>query len=211
DWPGARQEFERALRLDPNYASAHYWYCYHYFAMGRLDEAAREMKRAVELDPLSVNISMEMGRVLLYQGQYDAAIEQERKTLEMDPNFDAAHTFLARAYLQKGRYAAALTEAQISGNSYVLARVYLKSGNREKAQKVVEDLKERSKTRYVSAYSIALVYISLDDRERAFEWLEKAFEERSMRPDFMRVDPAYDNLRSDPRFQDLLRRAGLPP
>ncbi len=210
DWSGARQEFERALQLDPNYASAHYWYSYYYFAMGRLDEAAQGMKRAAELDPLSVNISMEMGRVLLYQGQYDAAIEQERKTLEMEPNFDAAHTVLARAYLQKGRYADALTEAQISENSYALPRAYLKSGNREKAQKVAEDLKELSKTRYVSANRIASAYIALDDRARAFEWLGKAFEERSMRPDFMRVDPMYDNLRSDPRFQDLLRRAGLP-
>ncbi len=210
DWPGARQEFERSLQLNPNYATAHYWYSYYYFAMGRLDEAAREMKRAVELDPLSVHISAEMGRVLLYQGQYDAAIEQERKTLEMDPNFESAHTFLARGYLQKARYTDAITEAQISGNSYVLARAYLKSGRREKAQKVVEDLQDLSKTRYVPAYWMSLAYIGLDDRERAFEWLEKAFDERSMRPDFMRVDPAYDNLRPDPRFQDLLRRAGLP-
>ncbi len=97
------------------------------------------------------------------------------------------------------------------GRFLVLARAYLKSGNLGKAQKVVQDLKDLSKRRYLSAYEMALVYIGLDDKERAFEWLQKAYEERSLRPDLMRVDPAFDNLRSDPRFQDLMRRVGLPP
>ncbi len=211
DWSGARKEFERALELNPNYATAHYWYSYYYFAMGRLDDAARENKRAVELDPLSLNINAEMGTALLYQRQYDRAIEQERKTLEMDPNFGVAHGILGRAYLQQGRYADAITEAQKAPSRFVLARAYLKSGNIGKAQKVVEDLKDLSKRSYVTANAIALAYIGLDDKERAFEWLEKAYEDRSLRPDLMRVDPAYDNLRSDPRFQDLMRRAGLPP
>ncbi|HEV8131088.1 MAG TPA: protein kinase [Acidobacteriota bacterium] len=211
DWSGARREFERALELNPNYATAHYWYSYYYFAMGRLDDAALEMKRAVELDPLSLNINAEMGRALLYQHQYDRAIEQELKTLEMDPNFGVAHALLARAYLQEGRYADAIAEAQKVANSFVLARANLKLGNAGKAQKVVQDLKDLSKRRYVSAHDMALAYIGLDDKERAFEWLEKAYEDRSLRPDYMRVDPVYDNLRSDPRFQDLMRRAGLPP
>jgi len=210
DWSGARREFERALELNPNYATAHYWYSYYYFAMGRLDDAAREMKRAVELDPLSLNINAEMGRALLYQRQYDKAIQQERKTLEMDPNFGVAHHILGEAYLQEARYADAITEAQKVASGFVLARAYLKSRNIGKAQKVVEDLKDLSKRRYVSAHDMALAYIGLDDKERAFEWLQQAYEDRSLRPDFMRVDPAYDNLRSDPRFQDLMRRAGLP-
>src|ERR1700730_6549393 len=210
DWSGARREFERALELNPNYAHAHYCYSYYYFAMGRLDDAAREMKRAVELDPLSLNINAEMGRALLYQRQYDKAIQQERKTLEMDPNFGVAHHILGEAYLQEARYADAITEAQKVASGFVLARAYLKSRNIGKAQKVVEDLKDLSKRRYVSAHDMALAYIGLDDKERAFEWLQQAYEDRSLRPDFMRVDPAYDNLRSDPRFQDLMRRAGLP-
>jgi len=148
-----------------------------------------------------------MGRLLLYQRQYDAAIEQELKTLQMDPNFGVARQLLAMAYLQKGRYAEAL---ETSSQSFVMARAYLKLGNRPMAQKVAADLEARSKTRYVSANAIANAYIGLDDRERAFEWLEKAFQDRSMRPDFMRVDPAYDNLRSDPRFRNLLGRARLP-
>ena len=207
DWEAARREFERALQLNPNYATAHYWYSYYDFAMGNLDEAARKMKRAVELDPLSLNINAEMGRLLLYQRQYDAAIEQELRTLQMDPNFGVARQLLAMAYLQKGRYAEAL---ETSSHSFVMARAYLKLGNRPMAQKVAADLEARSKTRYVSANAIANAYIGLDDRERAFEWLEKAFQDRSMRPDFMRVDPAYDNLRSDPRFGNLLGRARLP-
>ena len=212
DWSGARREFERALELNPNYATAHYWYSYYYFAMGRLDAAAREMKRAVELDPLSLNINAEMGRALLYQRQYDEAIGQERKTLEMDPNFGVAHGILGEAYLQEARYGDAVTEAQklASWSGFVLARAYLKSGNMGKAQKITEDLRELSKTRHVSAYEMALAYIGLDDKQRAFDWLQKAYEDGSLRPDFMRVDPAYDNLRSDPRFQDLLRRVGLP-
>jgi serine/threonine protein kinase/tetratricopeptide (TPR) repeat protein len=210
DWSGARREFERALELNPNYATAHYWYSYYYFAIGRLDDAAREMKRAVELDPLSLNINAEMGRALLYQRQYDKAIQQERKTLEMDPNFGVAHHILGEAYLQEARYADAITEAQKVASGFVLARAYLKSRNIGKAQKVVEDLKDLSKRRYVSAHDMALAYIGLDDKERAFEWLQQAYEDRSLRPDFMRVDPAYDNLRSDPGFQDLMRRAGLP-
>jgi serine/threonine protein kinase/tetratricopeptide (TPR) repeat protein len=208
DWEAARREFERALQLNPNYATAHYWYSYYDFAKGNLDEAARKMKRAVELDPLSLNINAEMGRVLLYQRQYDAAIEQELKTLQMDPNFGVARQILAMAYLQKGRYAQALE--LISGFGFVRARAYLKLGNKPMARKVAADLEALAKTRYISANAIANAYIGLDDRERSFEWLEKAFQDRSMRPDFMRVDPSYDDLRSDPRFRDLLRRAGLP-
>jgi tetratricopeptide (TPR) repeat protein len=166
------------------------------------------MKRAVELDPLSLNINAEMGRVLLYQRQYDAAIEQELKTLQMDPNFGVARQILAMAYLQKGRYAQALE--LISGFGFVRARAHLKLGNKPMARKVAADLEALAKTRYISANAIANAYIGLDDRERSFEWLEKAFQDRSMRPDFMRVDPSYDDLRSDPRFRDLLRRAGLP-
>jgi tetratricopeptide (TPR) repeat protein len=150
-----------------------------------------------------------MGSVLIYQGQYDAAIEQERKTLELDPNFRVAHSILGYAFLLKGKYADAITEGQKAGNPFVLARAYLKSGNIGKAQKVVGDLRDLSKTRYVSALSIALAYMGLDDKQRAFEWLERAYEDRSLRPDLMRVDPEYDNLRSDPPFQDLMHRAGL--
>jgi tetratricopeptide (TPR) repeat protein len=211
EWLEARNEFERALELNPNYATAHYWYSYYYDAMGRLDDAAREMKRAMELDPLSVNINAEMGRALIYQHQYDAAIAQERKTLEMDANFVLAHELLAAAYLFKGSYTDAITEAQQPGEwqEFVLARAYVKRSETGKAQKVVVDLKELSNKQYVSAQRMAQAYVGLDDKERAFKWLEKAYEEHSMRPDFMRVDPTYDNLRSDPRFRDLMSRTGV--
>jgi serine/threonine protein kinase/tetratricopeptide (TPR) repeat protein len=219
DWPGARREFERALELNPNYATAHHWYAFYYFAMGRPDDSVREMKRAQELDPLSLIINANLGRAFLYQRQYDRAKEQERKTLDMDPNFGVAHVLLGRVYLQEVRYADAITETQKApsdvgrpdGRSLILARAYLKLGNRGKAQKVVQDLKDLSKRRYIPAYEMALAYTGLDDKERAFEWLQRAYEERSLRPDLMRIDPIYDNLRSDPRYQDLMRRVGLGP
>jgi eukaryotic-like serine/threonine-protein kinase len=214
DWAAARREFERALQLNPNYATAYYWYSYYDMAMDNLDEAARKMKRAVDLEPLSLNMNAEMGRVLLYQRQYDAAIEQERKTLQMDPNFNIARQLLAMAYLHKGRFAEALETSshvvETSRHGFVMARAHVRLGNRPLAQKVAADMEARAKSRYISAYVIANAYIGLGDRERAFEWLEKAFQDRSLRPDFMRVDPLYDDLRADPRFRDLLRRAGLP-
>jgi serine/threonine protein kinase/tetratricopeptide (TPR) repeat protein len=211
DWSGARTEFERALELNPNYAMARYWYSYYYLAMGRLDDAEREVRRALELDPLSVNINAEVGRTLLYQRRWDAAIEQERKTLELDPTFGLAHELLAMAYLQTGRYAEALGESRKTMFGTVTGRAYLRSGDMANARRTVASLKELSKTRYVAAHRIALAYIGIEDREEAFRWLERAYEERSLRPDFMRVDPWYDDLRSDSRFADLMRRAGLRP
>ena len=155
-----------------------------------------------------------MGRVLLYQRQYDAAIEQERKTLQMDPNFNIARQLLAMAYLHKGRFAEALeTSSHVvatNRHGFVMARAHVRLGNRPLAQKVASDMEALGRSRHVPANVIANAYIGLDDRERAFQWLEKAFQDRSLRPDFMRVDPVYDDLRADPRFRDLLRRAGLP-
>ena len=214
DWAAARREFERALQLNPNYATAYYWYSYYDMAMGDLDEAARKMKRAVDLEPLSLNMNAEMGRVLLYQRQYDAAIEQQRKTLQMDPNFNIARQLLAMAYLHKGRFAEALeTSSHVvatNRHGFVMARAHVRLGNRPLAQRVASDMEALGRSRHVPANVIANAYIGLDDRERAFQWLEKAFQDRSLRPDFMRVDPVYDDLRADPRFRDLLRRAGLP-
>ena len=214
DWDAARREFERALQIDPKYAMGHYWYSYYFFAVRRMDDAEREMRRAIELDPLSLNINAELGRLFLYQRRYDAAIEQERKTLQMDPEFVVARQILAVALLEKGRYAEALQTSQAlqatNRHSFTMTRAHLRSGNKAAAQKVVSDLLAMSTTRHTSAYSIAVAYIGLEDTERAFEWLEKAFVDRSMRPDFMPYDPIYDFLRSDPRFTNLLRRAGLP-
>ena len=211
DWSGARTEFERALQLNPSYATGHYWYSYYYLAMGRLDDATREMRRAVELDPLSVNISAEMGRTLIYQRQFAAAIEQERKALELDPVFALAHEMLGQAYLYTARYAEALAEGQTAASPHVVARAYFKSGDMANARKTVTSLKELSKSRFVSAYRIAQTYTGLEDKEQAFEWLERAFEERTLRADFMKVDPWFDSLRGDRRFASLMRRAGLEP
>lgn len=214
DWAGAQKEFERALQLNPNYGTAHYWYSYYDLAMGNLDEAARKMERALALDPLSVNMNAEMGRNLLYRRQYDAAIEHERNALRLEPTFGLAHELLVIAYLQQGRYADAVAEAQKTGEIRLApyaVRAYFKSGDVASARKVLADLKALAMKRYVSANRFALAHLGVGENEEAFRWFERAFEDRSLRPDFMKVDPTYDDVRGDRRFQDLMRRTGLEP
>jgi TolB-like protein/predicted Ser/Thr protein kinase len=211
DWSGARAEFERALQLNPGYGTAHYWYSYYFLAMGKLEDAAQKVKRAVELDPLSLNTNAELGRNFLYLRQYDAAIEQERKALEIDRTFNLAHELLGTAYLYEGRYAEALTEAKQSSRPPLMAIVYFASGDVDKARRVVLDLTGVQGSQYQSPYQLAYAYLGIDDREQAFKWLEAAYLDRSLRPDFMKVDPWFDRVRSDDRFRSLMRRAGLQP
>jgi len=211
DWPGARVEFERALQLDPRYGTAHYWYSYYFLAMGDLDRAAREVTLAVELDPLSVNTNAEVGRTLLYQRQYDAAIAQERKTLELEPAASIAHEMLVHAYLATARYAEALDEANKQQKSSLTIAAYAALGDLRSAQRGVLDLIQHSRATYVPAYEIAYAYTALGDTTEAFRWLERAYEDGSLRPDFMRFDPWFDRVRGDERFKALMRRAGLQP
>jgi serine/threonine-protein kinase len=214
DWSGAQKEFERALQLNPNYATGHYWYSYYYFAMGDLAGAAKKMERALELDPLSVNMNAEMGRNLLYRRQYDAAIEQERNALRLEPTFSLARDLLVIAYMQQGRYAEAVAEVQKSNERRVTpyaVRAYFRSGDPARARQALADIKGLAATGYVAANGLALAHLGVGDKEEAFRWLERAYADRSLRPDFMKVDPSYDDLRGDRRFQDLMRRTGLQP
>ncbi len=215
DWLAAEREFKRAIELNPNYATAHHWYGMYLVRMGRFDEALSEIKQAQKLDPLSLIINADMGAPLFFARQYDQAIEQHRKTLEMDLNFPPTHLRLGAAYEQKGMYQEAIAEYQraieLSGDntktSVVLGYAYAVSGRRAEAQKELDQLKEQSN----SPYDIAMIYTALGDKEQAFEWLEKAYEDRSGGLVFLKVDPGLDSLRSDPRFADLLRRVGLTP
>jgi TolB-like protein/DNA-binding winged helix-turn-helix (wHTH) protein/Tfp pilus assembly protein PilF len=215
DWGSAEREFKRALELNPGYATAHHWYAWHLALVGRNAEAIAEMKRAQNLDPLSLIISADLAELLVIAHSYDESIEQSRKTIEMDPNFALAHNQLAQAYIQKEMYSEAISELEkavrLSGGSPIctanLARAYAASRRRNEALKLLSDLKEGSNPVYSRATEIAMVYAALGDKNQAMSWLEKGYEER-FNPGVL-LRPGFDPLRSDPRFQDLLRRLGL--
>ena len=218
DWnlDAGGKEFQRAIELNPGYATAHHWYAWHLSLLGRFDEAIVEMRKAENLDPLSLIINADLAELLGLAHSYDDSIRQSLKTIEMDPNFALAHNQLGQAYLQKGMYAEAVAELQravkLSGDSPTcsanLARAYVASGQRSEALKLLGDLKKRSNPGYSNAAEIAMIYASLGDTDQAMNWLEKGFEER-FNPGVL-LRPGFDPLRSDPRFQNLLRRIGLP-
>jgi tetratricopeptide (TPR) repeat protein len=213
----AEQELRRAIELNPNYATAHQWLSDGPLAAtGRFDEALAEMKRAQELDPLSLIISAEIGAIYRFARQYDRAIEQLRKTIEMDQSFYFAHWNLGEAYVMKGSFEEALTEYQIAmrlaDDPHILGLIghaYAVSGKPDEALKTIDQMKEISKQRYVVAFAFAQVYAGLGDKDQAFQWLEKSYQDRSPDLAYFRIDPLLDSLRSDPRFEDFGRRTGL--
>jgi TolB-like protein/Flp pilus assembly protein TadD len=220
DWAEARREFMRAFELKPGCTTAHHWYGLIYLtSMGRLDEAFAEIKRAHELEPLSLSINTDFGFLPYLMRQYDRAIEEYRKALELDQSFVYTHWKLGLAYEQKAMYDEAIAEFQkaiaLSGGSaqalVLLGHAYAVSGRRTEALKVLDELNELSKRRYVSSYRVAAIHLGLGETERAFEWLERAVEERDAWLVWLKVDPVLDALRADPRFADLVRRVGLTP
>jgi class 3 adenylate cyclase/TolB-like protein/Tfp pilus assembly protein PilF len=217
DWEAAEKEFRRALALNEGYPTGHQFYSDYLKAVGRLDEALDQMRRALELDPLSMAINTGLGHVLYLSRQYDAAIDQYRKALAIDPSFAPAHLWFGRPFLQKGMYDEAIAELQqavaLSEGSTialaVLAHAYASAGREPEARKILEDLRERSKTRYIPSYWIALVFTGLGDVDQAMAWLERACEERSSWIVWINVEPRFDRLRTDSRFVSLLRRMRL--
>jgi TolB-like protein/Flp pilus assembly protein TadD/predicted Ser/Thr protein kinase len=221
DWSGAAKELKRAIELDPRYPVAHQWYGGYLEATGRFSEAIAEEKRAQELDPLSLIINFEVGIAFYYARDYDHAIQQFRKTLEIEPNFPVAHAFLPAAYEQKGMKEEAIAGFQKaislmqgggewSQSMSGLGHAYAIAGRQAEARRVLDELKQRSRSQYVSAFAFALVYAGLGEKDATFTWLDKAYEEHAFELAIGR-EPRLDSLRSDPRFQDLLRRVGLPP
>jgi TolB-like protein/DNA-binding winged helix-turn-helix (wHTH) protein/Flp pilus assembly protein TadD len=218
DWDldSAGREYRRAIELNPSYATAHQWYASHLIVMGRNDEAIAEMRKAASLDPLSLIISADLADFLIIAGSYDESIRESRKAIELDPDFALAHDQLGQAYLQKHMHAEAVAElqkgVQLSGGSPTiianLARAYVASGHRIEAVKLLNALKQRSDPGDSHASEIALIAVALGDADQAINWLEKGYEER-FNPSVL-LRPGFDPLRSDPRFQDLLRRIGLP-
>jgi len=214
DWASAEKEYKRAIELNPNYPTAHQWYAEFLAAMGRSDEAISEIHRAQELDPLSLITNAAEGFINYYAHRYDQATAQLQKLLELDEHFWPARWFLGRAYVAQGNYREAIAEFEkartLPGDStgviIELGYAYAVSGKRAEARKMIGELMEQSKRNYVSPYGIAMIYVGLGDKVQAFNWLQKAHEERTWDLVYLKVDPKLDSLRPDPRFAELLRR-----
>jgi tetratricopeptide (TPR) repeat protein len=220
----AEREFQLAIKYKPTYAPAHQWYSSYLVALERFDEAVAEARRTSELEPLSFTGSSHLGWILYLSGRTDEAIAQCTKILSLDPNSFPARRYLGLAYEQKGMYPQAVAEFQkgvkISGSPLMLAllgHAYAASGKTAEARQVLSDLHDLSEAqtaatrRYVSPYTIAAIHTALGDKDQAFKWLERAYEERDVWLMNLKVDPVFAKLRSDKRFQDLLTRAGLRP
>ena len=220
DWAAAEKEFKRALELNPNNADTHHWYSHFLMGQGRIEESLTQSKRALELSPFDILFNIHLSWHYLYARQYDQALDQIEKTIEMDKNFAQAYPWLGLIQEQKGRYPEAIAAFQkainlFPGGSSIaeaeLAHTYAVSGNREAAQKIIAELQELAKTKYVSSFQIAAIYAGLGEKDQAFALLEKAYEERSDGLVNLNAEQRFDNLRSDPRFTDLARRVGLIP
>jgi TolB-like protein/Flp pilus assembly protein TadD len=219
NWSGAEREFKRAIEVDPRYASAHQWYAWLLAADGRLEEALAETRHAQALDPLSLPVETSAIYIFYLAREYDQAVEECQTALDLDPNFARAHANCGLAYEAKGMYREAVTEFEkavtISGTQAtyagLLGHALAVSGEKGKALKILDGLRERSKQTYVPAYDMAVIYVGLGEKDQAFGWLQNAYEERSSWLPMVAVNPLFDGLRSDPRFQDLLRRMNFPP
>jgi TolB-like protein/DNA-binding winged helix-turn-helix (wHTH) protein/Tfp pilus assembly protein PilF len=217
NWSKAEQEFRQAIQLNPNYATGHQWYSSYLTAMGRFQEAVDEANVAKQLDPLSLAISSTLSSKYYYAGQYDRAIALNLRSLEMDPTFLPAHIALASEYQAVGRWQEAFQEAnnavQLSHDSTTalveLGKLYGLAGKQAEAQTIVQKLITRSAKQFVSPFEIAEIYATLGDRDSTMRWLEKSYSQRESRLPFLKVDSRFDQVRPDPRFQDLLHRIGL--
>jgi tetratricopeptide (TPR) repeat protein len=214
-WAEADAAFRRAIALNPSYATAYHWYAMHLAQVGRVEDALTAIRQAQALDPLSLIVNVEVGRLLYFSRQYDAAIAQYSRIFEMDPNFALAHLHLGMALVQKGAYSEALTEfdraAPVGGLMPAAgrARAYALAGRRQEAEGILQALLERSTREFVPPYAMALLYVSLQDHERAIDWLEKGAREGGAW--FLKVNPSWDPLQSNPRYQAIVRRIGLAP
>jgi TolB-like protein/DNA-binding winged helix-turn-helix (wHTH) protein/Flp pilus assembly protein TadD len=216
DFAGADREFQRAVELSPGYATAHHWYAWHLSLKGRNKEAIAEMEKAVILDPVSPIVNADLAELLLIAHLPDESIQQSRKTIAMNPGFAFAHNQLAQAYIEKQLFGEAIAELQqairLAGDSPIfvanLARAYAGSNRKAEAIALLNDLKKRSDTGSPLTAEIAMIYTSLGEKDQAISWLEKGYEAR-FNPGVLER-PSFDALRSDPRFQDLLHRIGLP-
>lgn len=214
DTPQSIREFERAIELNPNYATAHHWFgSVTLLYSGQFDRAFAEMKRALELDPFSVIINADVGVTYIWAHRYDEAIAPLRRAIELDPGFSYAHWYLGQAFDLKGELREAIAEYQkaveLSGGRHALAllgQAQAKMGNRDEALKILRQLQETAKRRYVADYDFALLYLALGDKTQALDWLEKTYQDHSEDIALVRFDPFLDPLRGEPRFEKLVAR-----
>src|SRR5438445_3385708 len=218
DFLTAEREFERAIELNPRYTLAHQLFGWYLCTMDRYEEAYAEFQRAIRLDPLSSVIHAMLGNVLIYARRYDQALKQCAKALELDPTSGPAHLGLGWAYRCKSLYEPAIAPLRRACEFYpgstpigVLGEVYAAAGYRGEAQKILEQLQELSKQRYVTPYVVARIHVTLGEKDEALQWLEVAYQQRAEWMVLLKVDPCLDGLRPDPRFQDLIRRMNFPP
>jgi TolB-like protein/DNA-binding winged helix-turn-helix (wHTH) protein/tetratricopeptide (TPR) repeat protein len=218
DWNSAEKEYRRAIELNPNYATAHHWYAEFLTWQGRFDEALRESESARRLDPLSLIIAADRGAILYFARQYDRSIEQFQSVLEMDPSFGRAHLGID-AYMQLGRFDEARAKVEewrrLSGDGTNirsrLVYIYGRTGQKDKAQAELRKLEAMNAARPQDPVAMAVAYIGIGNNEAALSSLEKAYAERSNLLTALNVEPVYDPLRQDARFQELLRRVGFAP
>jgi tetratricopeptide (TPR) repeat protein len=214
NWAAAEEGFRRALRLDPADGEARHFFGHYLLWAGQREEAARECRRGLETDPYNPDLISCIGWHELCAGNVEKALEETRRALALDPNHGWALLTLGWTYEQKGMYEEALAALRRSWNSTIktasVGHAFARSGNRRTAEKVLSDLLAEAKSKYVSPYDVAVIYSGLEDGERTFEWLNRAYEEHSGFLLFVSSDPRFKPLRGDPRFQQLLRHMRFP-
>ena len=217
DFERAEKDFQQVIALNPNYATGHYQYAWYLSMMGRTTDGLAEMKLAQQLDPVNPGTNIDICLPYTIARQFDQCIAQSRKTIEMFPNFRVAHMVLGNALFYKGDHSAGLEELEkakaIEPTPHMLGDLgfaYAKAGRKDEARKLLAELKDLSTQRYVAPYFIAMIYVGLDEKEEAFAWFEKAYQQRSFFLLFIKTDPMMDSVRSDPRFTDLMLRIGFP-
>jgi TolB-like protein/lipoprotein NlpI len=216
DWQTSEKEFRRSIELNPNYATAHHWYAEHLMWLGRFDEALRESESARQLDPLSLIVATDRGAILYYSRQYDRAINQFRSVREVDPNFPRTD-LIEQAYEQNGQLSEALADlVKVHRvNNYgpwtwsELAYLYGKSGEQPQARNAVEKILEMDRHQQLDPAPLVWAYLGMGNTQQTFAYLEKAYAEHSNILVTLKVEPRFDQLCGDPRFQELLRRVGL--
>jgi tetratricopeptide (TPR) repeat protein len=215
DWPAAEKEYRRAIELNPNYATAYQWYAEYLTWLGRFDEALRASERARELDPLSLIIAADNGMIFYYSRQYGRAEAKLNAVLEMDPNFPRAHS-LSEVYVADAQFAPAMADIekcrQLFGkNRYWSAMAYAlgRAGRTAESIHARDELERSNQQQPVDPAAIAWAYAGVEDKDHTLLWLNKAYAQRSNAMTTLKVEPGYDFLRGDPRFQDLIHRVGL--
>jgi tetratricopeptide (TPR) repeat protein len=218
DWSASEREFRRAIDLNPGYADAYHWHAINLMFMSRWEEAIAEIEHAHQLDPLSIIINANIGFVYYHARRFDDAIAAEHKALELDSKSSVAYEYMGLAYIGKKMYKEAATNLRMavdlsggaSESSAELLSAYAADGNLAEARRILASLEGRSRHEYVPFFSLAVSYAGLGDKTRALAYLQKAYDERCDLVPTLKVNPLFESLHSDPRFQKLLQRIGFP-